>query len=453
MKRRLRNILFAVFVLLFMILGGYLVFIAQGFVVNFKELKIEKTGAIFLKFTPRDAVLSVNGEETDFTQSGLLGTSGLIIKNLAPGEYRLKISKDGYYDWEKNLEVRSGLIASESRVSLWPETLPDRAPLTDGASRFWLTGKGIVHKNADNRLIFGGITIRGNDVVLAVAESEILITKEGNDHFLIDLNEPRSAVNLTHLFNSLKQRQLALSGTDPIVDVFFHPFSSNKIAITSETSLYTIDTKKVRIDKLVTLDQIKSATLSLSNAFLLDNDSNLIIVNLLLQTSLAETAKIEPAREFVASSDGMNVFVLTPGGGVEVYRRATGKTETLLSGIREFRVSPEEKRIAAITNDNKLVVVYLETYESDVKNEAGMIVEINDSFRTNISHIGWLADSPNYLLFLEGNDLIVQEIDSRTPQNRYLLQGGVLNYETEGKEIYILKDNGELTSFSTVAGA
>ena len=452
MKRRLRNILFSIFVLFFMVLGGYLIFIAQGFVVNLKELRIEKTGAIFLKFAPRDAALSIDGEKTDYTQSGFLESNGLIVKDLVPGSYDLKLSKDGYHDWGKNLEVQSGLITSESHINLWPKTLPAETLIKENVRDFWLTSEGVVHKNGNNRIIFNDLVIRGNDVALSDSDSKILITKEREDYFLVDLKDSRSAVNLTHLFNSLKQRQLALSGTVPITEIFFHPFSPNKIVIASKTSLYTIDVKKVEIDKLVTLDEIKSVALSVSDALILDGNDDLMIINLPLKTSLNERVKMEPAEIFTTNSDGTSVFVLTPAGELKVYRRSPGKTDTLAANVREFEISPEEKRVAVITHGNELKIAYPEEFEGDVKSEAGTIVKIPDAFRGNIRKVSWLADSPNYLMLLEGNDLIVQEIDTRMPANRHLLQSGVLDYETEGKNIYILKVNGELTVSSTAEG-
>ncbi|MFH0712888.1 MAG: hypothetical protein V2A55_03515 [Candidatus Jorgensenbacteria bacterium] len=445
MKRRLRNILFATFVLLFVLVGGYLIFIAQGFVVNFDDFRIEKTGAIFLKFTPRDAVLSINGEETDYSQGGFLESSGVIIKNLAPGSYRLNLSKNDYHAWEKNLEVQSGLITSESHVNLWPKNLPEETVIEQNVKDFWLTGEGVIHKNGDNRLIFNDLMIRGENVFLSAPESKILITEEGEEHFLVDLKDPRSAVNLSHLFNSLKQRQLALAGAVPITDVLFHPFSPNKIVIVSKTSLYTIDVEKVQIEKLVTLEEIKSVALSTSDAFIIDGNDNLAIINLLLKTSLHETTKIGPTRGFTTNSDGTSVFILTPENELKIYRRSSGKIDTLATNVREFEISPEEKRVAVITYGNELEIAYSENFEGDIKNEAGTIVKIPDAFQGNIKSVGWFADLPNYLIFLENGNLTVQEIDTRVPVNRHLLITGVLNYETEDKNIYILKDSGELT--------
>ncbi len=420
-------------------------FIAQGFVVNFKEFKIEKTGAIFLKFTPRDAVLSINDEETDLTQKGIIDLSGVMIKNLAPGPYRLKISKKDYYDWEKNLEVQSGLITSESQIRLWPKKFPDEILIEKEVKNFWLTKEGVIYENKDNQIFFNDSVIRGK-VFLSDAYSKFLITRDANNYFLIDLENPRSAVNLTHLFNSLKQRQLALPGVVPLTNIFFHPFSPNKIVAVSETSLYTIDVKKIQIEKIITIEKIKLIKLGTNDAFILDNDGKLVIINLLLKTSLSEPVKLGSVESFNVGSNDTNLLILTPKKELRVYERSSGKTKTLTNDVKLFEVSPEEKRIAVLTTDNKLKIVYLKKLEGDLKYEAGTVVEIPAAPHQNAEKLSWFADFPNYTVFLDNNKLIIQEIDEREPVNSYhFSEEKILDYKIKGKKIYFLKENGELT--------
>jgi hypothetical protein len=453
MKRHIRNTLFAIFVLLFITLGGYLILHAQGFVVDFKELKIEKTGAIFLKFTPRDATLFIDGEETEYAQSGFLESSGVIIKNLAPGSYHLKLAKSEYHDWGKNLEVQSGIITSAGQIRLWPKKLPGETLKSEGVKNFWLTGGGIVYENNDAEITFDDFIIRGNQVFLSETRSKLLITKEEKDYFLIDLENPFSAVNLTHFFNSLKQRQLNLPGIIPVKDVFFHPFSPNKLIITSGTSLYTIDAKKVQIEKLVTLEKIKSAEISANDAFIIDENDNLVIINLLLKTSLGGTTELGPVKDFRVDSDGTNVFILTPEDELKVHNRSSGKTGIFTTDVGEFAVSPEEKRVAIVTTDDKIEVIYVEEFKGDLKHEAGTITEIPASFQGNVKKLEWLVAFPNYVMFLEDNNLIVQEIDSRIPANSHLFLNKVIDYRIDDEKLYILKENGELTVFSIAASS
>jgi hypothetical protein len=444
MKRRIRNILFTAFALFFLAVGGYLILVAQGFVVDFKELKIEKTGAIFLKFTPRDAAIFIDYEETGYKQSGFLDSGGAMIKKLRPGEYRVKVSKDNYQDWEKTLEVQSGLIASASNIRLWPEKPAETTLIEENAKNFWLTEKGIVYENLKGEIIFNELLIRGGEVSLANAKSKLLVTKEGSNYFLIDLEEPRSAVNLTHLFNSLKQRQLALPGIVPVTDVFFHPFSSNKLVLASKTSLYAIDTKKVEIERFITLESIKSAKLSANDAFIFDDDGNLIIVNLLLRTSSTGAVNLGAVEDFKIKSDGTSVFILTAEGELKAYRRSSGEIRSLTTEARNFLLSPEEKRIAVITSDNKLKIAYPEKFEGNTRHEAGEVVAVPAVFEDRAENLSWPAGYQNYLLLLAGNNLMAQETDAREPANSHLLFREVLDYRLDGKNLYILKESGEL---------
>lgn len=449
MKRRIRNILFITFVLLFIIFGGYLILVAQGFVVDFGKLKIEKTGAIFLKFTPRDAALFMDGEEVKYARAGLL-ESGVIVKNLAPGEYHLKLSKDGYNDWEKNLEVRPGLIVSASEIRLWPVSPSAETLVEEGVRGFELTKKGVVYENESGRILFGTSTARGDEIHLTRRDSTFVVTKERGDYFLTDLENPRSAVNLSGLFNSLKQRQLALSGIVPVTNVFFHPFSPGKLLLTSRTSLYVIDTEKVQIEKLVTLEEIKSAALGGNDVFLVGGNDNLVIANLLLKTTL-QGAALGPASEFRVNAAGTDIFILTPEGVLKIYRRSSGKVENLALDVKEFALSPEEKRIAVITTGNKLEVVYIEEWKGDVKIEAGKVLDVPTDLGRNLKKLSW-PDIPNYVFLLSADSLIVQEVDPRTPANSHFFAEQVAEYEIDGKNLYLLKTTGELSVSATAGG-
>jgi len=446
MKRHIRHILFSVFVLLFLIIGSYLILIAQGFTVDFKNLRVEKTGAIFLKFNPRNAVLSINEEETEHTQKGLLSSGGLIVKNLIPGFYDLKISKEGYYDWTKTLEVRSGLITSESHIRLWPKKFPGEMPLGENVEDFWLTGKGVVYKNKNSGIIFEDTALKGDTVFLSELESKLLVTKSGEDYFLIDLEKPRSAVNLTHLFNSLKQRQLNLPGVVPVTGVFFHSFSPNKILVTSWTSLYAIDVKKIEIEKLVTLENIKLARTGANDAFVTDDKGNLTTINLLLKTVIGEPIELGEVKDFRVDSEGTDIYALTSEGELKIYNRSSGKIETIAQKVEDFEISPEGKRMIITTADG-LKIFYIKKFEEDLKYEAGTLMEIPNT-TAEIKELVWLANFPNYIAFLKDGVLIFQETDSREPTNSNPLLEGIRKYGVRDKKLYLLKENGELIVFS-----
>ena len=136
MKIKVRKALFYGFLITFLIAGSYLLMTAQGWVIDINNLSIVKTGALFLKFSPNDAVPTINNKKPQHTSSGLI-QSGILIKNLTPGNYAVKLSKSGYKDWKKNLVVESGLITAASQIKLWPDNVYAETIITEQIKDFW----------------------------------------------------------------------------------------------------------------------------------------------------------------------------------------------------------------------------------------------------------------------------------------------------------------------------
>ncbi len=87
-------------ILLFLILGTILtVFYARGyrFVFGGGEPKLSKTGILNVTSVPQGAQVSLDNHPTTATDNSI---------NLAPNKYTVRISKDGYNDWQKDVDIR-----------------------------------------------------------------------------------------------------------------------------------------------------------------------------------------------------------------------------------------------------------------------------------------------------------------------------------------------------------
>ncbi|HPA25929.1 MAG TPA: PEGA domain-containing protein [bacterium] len=93
-----RRILYCIFFLIFFIAAPIVVLLAQGYQYDFTKRRLEKTGVLFLESKPSKATIYLNYKiQKDTTESRL--------KNLLPNDYDVKITKDGYQDWQKKLTV------------------------------------------------------------------------------------------------------------------------------------------------------------------------------------------------------------------------------------------------------------------------------------------------------------------------------------------------------------
>lgn len=118
MTRKYRQFIFWIFVILFIIASIIITLFAQGWRFNFESLRIVKTGGIFIKTTVSGAKIYVNDGYTGST-GGILNYTKL-INNLTPKNYNLFIYKEGYYPWNKLVQIKDGLVTELVHINLLP---------------------------------------------------------------------------------------------------------------------------------------------------------------------------------------------------------------------------------------------------------------------------------------------------------------------------------------------
>ena len=412
MELKTRRTLFYFLILVFVLASAYLLVTAQGLVLDFKNLKITGTGGLFLKYIPPDATVELNGKKTEVSP-GLI-SSGIFIPKLAPGEYRIRISKPGFSAWEKTFKVENGAVVSASQIRLWPEIWDLSVIATSSVRDFWLTGAGLILQGKDGTLRLDGFSLGNKNIALSRPDSSLIITADGKDRFVTNLEDLSPATNIAGLFNSLKQSQLNLSGTVIPKNYFLHPFNA-KILITTGNALYSLDLVRSRLEKLADMAGIDKAELKGNEMFLIDTKDNLTVFNLFLQT-------------------------------VRIYESTS--TETI--GIRanlEGLPAPDGKKVFLLSKKDTLSLKALEDYYADGEVKKGDIWPVF-SDRGNIRDFEWLSGNPNYALTLTEEDLFVVETDRRAPQNVRLVSQGVGKFAVEGNELYILKTDGTLLKTS-----
>jgi len=116
-----RRVLFFLLAVTF-ILGGTLVAILylRGFKIDTKKKAITRTGLLVVESIPSGAQVFLDGRLTSATNT--------TIGYLTPKKYQLKLTKEGYISWEKEIEIRADLT-TEVKAVLFPST-PELRPLS-----------------------------------------------------------------------------------------------------------------------------------------------------------------------------------------------------------------------------------------------------------------------------------------------------------------------------------
>jgi len=108
------------FILAFFVLGPILIFYASGYRYDLKRNKVLKTGTLMLEaknFKKGDLFINDELYKKPFNEK-------TFIYNLLPGEYQIKLEKDGYYPWQKKLTISSGTTTFATDIILFKKEVP-----------------------------------------------------------------------------------------------------------------------------------------------------------------------------------------------------------------------------------------------------------------------------------------------------------------------------------------
>ena len=100
MKQSWRHLIFFLFLLAFFVAAPMLILYTAGFRYHPETNQILKTGILNVTSFPKNATLFVDGEKQD-------DRTPAVIDNIFAGSHSLRLEKDGYTTWNKNLTVKS----------------------------------------------------------------------------------------------------------------------------------------------------------------------------------------------------------------------------------------------------------------------------------------------------------------------------------------------------------
>ena len=129
MNQKTRHYLFLFFVFLFCIITPAISLYASGYKIN-KGFKLQKTGILIIDSNPADAKIYIDNEiQQNFLNKILQKKEGFTttpekIKNILPGEYKVRIEKENYWPWEKKLTIQSGETTFAEDIRLFKKDLP-----------------------------------------------------------------------------------------------------------------------------------------------------------------------------------------------------------------------------------------------------------------------------------------------------------------------------------------
>ena len=355
-----RSLLVIFFVLIFIIVTTVgITFFANGYQISTKgKISFLATGIISATSKPKGASVYVDDK--------LLATTDNAI-NLPPGNYNIKIVKDGYLPWQKNIQVQKE-IAYQTNTQLFRSS-PDLKPLT-------VTGA-----------INPAVSPDGSLIVFSVASASAAKT---NGLYLIGLSD-----NVVFL---IKNEAKQLSSNLPNLDwsKFTFTFSPNSKQILAHNAT---NNSNYLIDLSTTTDfkNLYDVTAKLS---LIKEDWDLqeqqIIKNnlTLLPTELQQFISTSSAKNTVFNIDNTMVLYLAQTDGT----------------LKKDIISPPP---AQSTQTQSRDIKKDNYYIYDLKDDTNFWLGTKDLYRPQ-----WIANSNN-LIYIEDQKIQTIEYDHTNQQTLF----------------------------------
>lgn len=408
MGLKVRRILAIIFVLAFFIITPIVILYAAGYKLGKTGLKLEKTGMLVFDSKPSGAKIYIDGK----IQKTFLGnlnplteenyiTTPAKIKNLLPGEYDIKISLDGYWDWQKKLTVNSGSANFAENIILFKKDLPiilqpdvQTAELSpDKNNLAILSGSNLFIYNLSDDAIgqsFTGVEKNKNTLSWSAEGTALLC-----DNTIFNLNTSER-INLNNYFKNAKNIKWDASD-----DKILH-FQNNK-------NIYSFDSSSKKISTLIENKNINDYLIKNGVAFLISS------LNGKINLDIYDTENGQLIRSISLPYAEKYSFI----NQTEKYLNIINENRGALYIIDYTSNSPLLATISDVKYSNWVNsdrLLYANDYEIWFYNFSGnkqtIITRISNPIKKIISYTG-----DNYIIFSTENAINTIELDEREKRN------------------------------------
>lgn len=367
----------------------------RGYRPDLQNKVLAGTGLLSANSFPKGAQVYINDKLTTATDDTL---------NLPPGDYQIKILKDGYIPWEKNLKLEKELVTQTNAV-LFP-AVPDLKPLT-------FTGADILTPSPD-----------GQKIAFTVASASAkakngLYVLELSDRPLSFKSDPRQITgNLS--FDFTQAKLFWSPDSNQLLAVLLHKDKTFKNTLLLETSRYN------------EVGSLKDATARLP----------LIIKDWQEQLALKEKERIknlpEEFRQILDSST-KNIYwspdeeklLYTATASAQIPDKLASPLPASNSQPESRQLEPGKIYVYDAKEDKNFYISDAKSAESaenaksfaDTKQPTGQLINQLDKLSYKYSpiyvqNVQWFPDS-SHLILVEEDKIIIMEYDGANRANVY----------------------------------
>lgn len=422
MTRKSRKIFFWIAVLIFFIVAPLIVFYAQGYRIDFARGEIVQVGGLIVESSPKEATVWL-GEKK------LKSKTPLAISSLLPFRfYNIKVEKEGFSSWEKNLLVRPEKITPARSIILFPNELD-------------------LEKKLDIKDIKDFYISPNTEKVLVKTENNILsvidIKNRQNLPVIINLKDGLKTFSIDDVLWSENSDYLVFSRTiwTGKIWYFFNIKASNLINITNlyERKLVINSPSKTPLPIEFNVGSI--VFLNGDSSLVANIENNLFVINTereeLIDLHIGDIYHLTnfKKRLLLIKSPNILIEINEKGENIIIYGNISFEPNNIL-------ISPDAKKLAFM-HDHSVGVMWLDDINGGQLRKKGDQEIIYQSPYV-IEKFWWHAGSEYIITLLSNGDLIITELDGRGGKRNdsswQLENANSFDYSQKEKSLWVLSD-------------
>jgi hypothetical protein len=421
MSKKIRYSLITFGFLIFLILAPFLVMYVGGWVYDSPNHKFIKTGILAIKTNPVDGKIEIDDKIFPVTYDN--------IKFLRPKEYNIKISKDGYFTWQKKLPIFSNQVTWASpaggEIFLF-KNIPENTLLAENILDFWQNGNTLLLLEK-NKLTLADTTGKINKIWQLTNPANKILISPDEKTILIFPENPKAFVSLISIS---KPEIISLTEITPEIQIQFSP--DNKIYFLKQTALYRLIEPYQKAEKI--LNEATAFTFSNKNIYFigkdLENKTGLFVSNL-------DGQKTEVLNEYLPVFASAKIFVNFEKEiflllNSSIYKVNNQGLEKLADDVLNWNTQSQNSSIVFF-NGGEL------NFYNPFKKTVNFVSRSSQSDNFSILNL-----EINYLFTLANSKILAFELDTRDKQNIFELFSGKqiskFSLNNNSKEMFVLDD-------------
>ncbi|OHA51396.1 MAG: hypothetical protein A3A97_00935 [Candidatus Terrybacteria bacterium RIFCSPLOWO2_01_FULL_40_23] len=451
---RIRFILLGVFIFIFTIAASTMVLYANGWRFSFSEKKLVQTGAIFLNMNVREAKIFINNE-LQKTTSPI--SSSVLLNNILPGIKKIRIEKDGFLFWEKEMRVEPQQTNRFLNILLLPKEIKTNYLLFSeqfgGITDFFASPDGniIAIQQKDKKINLWnrqkGKMIENKLLILPFAwsgDNSIVLTKQtpqsNNLVVFMNMNEeqPTSGINIPALNNPkilIDNEKFIIGTINKNIDNLSTLIS---VKLTNKTDASTKTRELVR--------KIKTFAVSQGNVYFIDQQYILWRIKPdgsgLRQISKSSLSLGTDDNIELITDDSEDSFAIRKidAETLWIFNPQTQSFDHIAQNVLSAQFSPNSEKLMLISPNEIYVYFIKETFAP--KREAKTL-ELITRLSGRISNSWWHPQN-EHLLFEYDASLQIIELNNEVKRNGGLLLNNYIKVQEtkSNREIIALNSQG-----------